>query len=94
MAQTLGRANSAYVARKNLIEFFSQQRRERFSNTGLQSVKPDVVIDVTNASIKLSVEGKPIFNNLTFNVKQGEKVAIIGNLVQAKRPYSAQFVAY
>ena len=78
MAQTLGRANSAYVARKNLIEFFSQQRRERFSNTGLQSVKPDVVIDVTNASIKLSVEGKPIFNNLTFNVKQGEKVAIIG----------------
>ena len=77
MAQTLGRANSAYVARKNLIEF-SLNKDERFSNTGLQSVKPDVVIDVTNASIKLSVEGKPIFNNLTFNVKQGEKVAIIG----------------
>ena len=78
MAQTLGRANSAYVARKNLIEFFSQQRRERFSNTGLQSVKPDVVIDVTNASVKLSVEGKPIFNNLNFSVKQGEKIAVIG----------------
>ena len=78
MAQTLGRANSAYVARKNLVEFFSQQRRERFSNTGLQSVKPDVLIDVTNASIKLSAEGKPIFNNLTFSVKQGERVAVIG----------------
>lgn len=78
MAQTLGRANNAYVARKNLIEFFSQQRRERFSNTGLQSIKQDVVIDVTNASIKLSPESKPIFNNLTFSVKQGEKIAVIG----------------
>ncbi len=78
MAQTLGRANNAYVARKNLIEFFSQQRRERFSNTGLQNVKQDVVIDVTNASVKLSVEGKPIFNNLSFSVKQGEKIAVIG----------------
>ena len=33
---------------------------------------------MTNASIKLSQEGKPIFTNLTFNVKRGEKVAVIG----------------
>ena len=30
MAQTLGRANSAYVARKNLIEFFSQKDAKDF----------------------------------------------------------------
>lgn len=78
MAQTLGRANSAYVARKNLIEFFSQKRRTRFSNIGLQHVKRDAVIDVSNASIKLSPESKPIFTNLSFQVKQGEKVAILG----------------
>ena len=35
-------------------------------------------MDVTNASIKLSPESKPIFTNLTFNVKHGEKVAVIG----------------
>lgn len=78
IAQTLGRANSAYVARKNLIEFFSQKRRERFSNTGLQQVSKETVLDVTNVSIKLSPESKPIFNNLTFKVKEGEKIAIIG----------------
>ena len=78
MAQTLGRANSAFVARNNLIEFFSQQRRERFSRVGLENVKKNLVIDVQNASIKLSEEGKPIFNNLTFSVKKGEKIAIIG----------------
>jgi ATP-binding cassette subfamily C protein LapB len=33
---------------------------------------------VQNASIKLSDESKPIFTNLTFNVKRGEKIAIIG----------------
>ena len=78
MAQTLGRANSAFVARNNLIEFFSQQRRERFSRVGLENVKKNLVIDVQNASIKLSEEAKPIFNNLTFSVKKGEKIAIIG----------------
>ena len=78
MAQTLGRANSAIVARNNLVEFFSQQRRERFSRVGLENVKKNLVIDVQNASIKLSEEGKPIFNNLTFSVKKGEKIAIIG----------------
>ena len=78
MAQTLGRANSAYVARKNLIDFFSQQRRERFSKVSLENVKKDLAIDVQNASIKLSGENKPIFTGLTFNVKRGEKIAIIG----------------
>ena len=78
MAQTLGRANSAYVARKNLVDFFSQPRRERFSKTGLENVKQNIAVDVTNASIKLSPESKPIFTNLTFNVKHGEKVAVIG----------------
>ena len=78
MAQTLGRANSAYVARKNLIEFFSQQRRERFSKVSLENVKKELAINVQNASIKLSGENKPIFTGLTFNVKRGEKIAIIG----------------
>ena len=59
------------------MNFFTA-KRERFSNTGLQNIKQDVVIDVTNASIKLSPESKPIFNNLTFSVKQGEKIAVIG----------------
>ena len=78
MELTLGRANSAYVARKNLVDFFSQPRRERFSKTGLENVKQNIAVDVTNASIKLSPESKPIFTNLTFNVKRGEKVAVIG----------------
>lgn len=78
MAQTLGRANSAYVARNNLLEFFSQQRRERFSKVSLENVEKDLAIDVQNASIKLSVENKPIFTGLTFNVKRGEKIAVIG----------------
>ena len=42
MAQTLGRANSAYVARNNLVEFFSQQRRERFSKVGLENVRKNL----------------------------------------------------
>ena len=78
MAQTLGRANSAYVARNNLVEFFSQQRRERFSKVSLENVEKNLAIDVQNASIKLSDESKPIFTSLTFNVKRGEKIAIIG----------------
>ena len=78
LGQTLGKANSAYVARGNLIDFFSQQRRERFPKIGLQNVKQNIAIDVSNASIKLSQEGKPIFTNLTFTVAQGERVAVIG----------------
>ena len=78
MAQTLGRANSAYVARNNLIEFFSQQRRERFSKVGLENVQKNLAIDVQNASVKLSTDSKPIFTNLSFSVTKGEKVAIIG----------------
>lgn len=78
LGQTLGKANNAYVARKNLIDFFSQQRRERFPKIALQNVKQDFAIDVTNASIKLSSEAKPIFTNLTLSIKHGEKVAIIG----------------
>jgi ATP-binding cassette subfamily C protein LapB len=78
LGQTLGKANSAYVARGNLIDFFSQQRRERFPKIGLQNVKQNIAIDVTNASIKLSEDGKPIFANLSFSVQQGERVAVIG----------------
>ena len=78
MAQTLGRANSAYVARNNLVEFFSQQRRERFSKVGLENVQKNLAIDVQNASVKLSSDSKPIFTNLSFSVKKGEKIAIIG----------------
>ena len=78
MAQTLGRANSAYVARNNLVEFFSQQRRERFSKIALERVNKNAVIDIRNASIKLSVDSKPIFTGLSFKVERGEKIAIIG----------------
>ena len=78
LGQTLGRANNAYVSRNNLIEFFSQHRRERFPNVGLQNVKQNIAIDITNASIKLSQEAKPIFTNLSLSIKQGERVAIIG----------------
>ena len=78
MAQTLGRANSAYVARNNLVEFFSQQRRERFSKVGLENVQKNLAIDVQNASVKLSADSKPIFTNLSFGVNKGEKIAIIG----------------
>ena len=78
MAQTLGRANSAYVARKNLVEFFSQQRRERFSKVALERVNKNTVIDIRNASIKLSADNKPIFTNLSLGVERGEKIAIIG----------------
>ena len=60
---------------------FLQQRRERFSNTGLQNVKQDVVIDVTNASVKLSVEANP--QQFVDSVKQGEKIAVIGKSVLA-----------
>ena len=78
MAQTLGRANSAYVARNNLVEFFSQQRRERFSKVGLENIHKNLAIDVQNASVKLSADSKPIFTNLSFGVNKGEKIAIIG----------------
>ena len=78
MAQTLGRANSAYVARNNLVEFFSQQRRERFSKVALERVNKKAVIDIRNASIKLSADSKPIFTSLSFTVERGEKIAIIG----------------
>ena len=78
MAQTLGRANSAYVARNNLIDFFSQQRRERFSKVGLENVRKNLAIDIQNASVKLSADSKPIFTNLSFDVKKGEKIAVIG----------------
>lgn len=78
MAQTLGRANSAYVARNNLIEFFSQQRRERFSKVALESVNKGAVIDIRNASVKLSADSKPLFTSLTLTVEKGEKIAIIG----------------
>ncbi len=78
MAQTLGRANSAYVARNNLVDFFSQQRRERFSKVALESVNKGAVIDIRNASVKLSADSKPLFTSLTLTVEKGEKIAIIG----------------
>ena len=78
MAQTLGRANSAYVARNNLVEFFSQQRRERFNKVAIESVNKSAVIDIRNASVKLSKDSKPLFTSLALTVQKGEKIAIIG----------------
>ena len=48
------------------------------SKVGLENVRKNLAIDIQNASVKLSADSKPIFTNLSFDVKKGEKIAVIG----------------
>ena len=84
VGQTLGRANAARIARKNLVEFLSTARA---SNDGLSSVIRNtdrLSIEVSNATLRLAEMGQPLFNGLNLSIKTGEKVAIVGRTGSGK----------
>ena len=78
VAQTLGRANTAYSAYLNLKTFFSQPRLER--KTGLKSLATSAskVVEASNITLRLAPNAPPLFSGLSISINPGEKVAIIG----------------
>ena len=78
VAQTLGRANTAYSAYLNLKTFFTQPRLER--KTGLKSMitSASKVVEASNITLRLTPNAPPLFSGLNISINPGEKVAIIG----------------
>ena len=77
VGQTLGRANTALQARKNLISFLSTELPEHKEDTAALASSSNA-IDIVNVSLKLSDLGRPFFNELNLKVRKGEKLAIVG----------------
>ena len=78
IGQTLGRANSAYVARANLKRFLSAPRMRNNESISLIKNNENITVEISNATLRLSEMGQPIFNGLNLSIKKGEKVAIVG----------------
>ena len=77
VGQTLGRANSALVARRNLKEFFLIENsfnkaidREKGSNNGS--------VEITNGTMRFERREKPFFHNFNLEVASGQRIAIVG----------------
>ena len=77
VGQTLGRANTALQARKNLISFLSSDLPDYGEERGVLTSSGDA-IDIVNVTLKLSDLGRPFFNELNLKIRRGEKVAIVG----------------
>ena len=77
VGQTLGRANTALQARKNLISFLSSDSPDYGEERGVLTSSSDA-IDIVNVTLKLSDLGRPFFNELNLKIRRGEKVAIVG----------------
>lgn len=78
LAQTLGRANAAFVAYKNLKSFLKTPRRIQSETSQLVSTSEVVAVSVDNVTLRLNPEARPLFSEFSLKVKKGEKIAIIG----------------
>jgi ATP-binding cassette, subfamily C, bacterial LapB len=84
MGQTLGRANAALTARKNLIEFLSSTRPKKNVTTKMFDLQSDQAIQINNVTLRLSETDLPLFNNLNLKISKGEKVGIVGRTGSGK----------
>jgi ATP-binding cassette subfamily C protein LapB len=84
VGQTLGRANAAYVARGNLKRFLSAPRMHNDDTISIIKNKESNAVEISNATLRLSEMGRPLFNGLNLSIKKGEKVAIVGRTGSGK----------
>tara|TARA_B110000211_G_C14087799_1_gene557495 strand:- start:1323 stop:3458 length:2136 start_codon:yes stop_codon:yes gene_type:complete len=78
LAQTLSRANSALVARRNILTFLSQKRKNSVTDDAPFMNSTNNGIEVDNVTLRLSSGSRPILSQFTLKIKPNEKVAIIG----------------
>lgn len=78
IAQTLSRANTALVARKNLIDFLKGPRLADYEPTGIVNRDVDVAVSLNNVTVRLSETGPALFDQLHLKINSGEKIAIVG----------------
>lgn len=84
VGQTLGRANAAFVARRNLKRFLSAPRMRNSSSTPIIRNTENSAIEIHNVTLRLSEMGRPLLNGLNLSIKKGEKVAIVGRTGSGK----------
>ena len=78
VAQTIGRANFAYVAFGNLKRFLTAPRVATVSSAVIVSNPTEADVQLHNITTRLSDVGPPLFNGLNLSIKQREKLAIVG----------------
>ena len=78
VAQTIGRANFAYVAFGNLKRFLTAPRVATVSSAVIVSNPTKADVQLHNITTRLSDVGPPLFNGLNLSIKQREKLAIVG----------------
>lgn len=78
VAQTIGRANSAYVAFGNLKRFLTASRVATDSSAVIVSNPTEADVQLHNITTRLSDLGPPLFNGLNLSIKSKEKLAIVG----------------
>jgi ATP-binding cassette subfamily C protein LapB len=84
VAQTLGRANAAYVAYCNLKGFLSAPRIASAEENDSLNISTGKEIELSNITLRLSEGASPLFNGLNLVINRGEKVAIIGKTGSGK----------
>jgi ATP-binding cassette subfamily C protein LapB len=84
VGQTLGRANAAFVARRNLKRFLSAPRMRNSSSASIIRNTENSAIEIHNVTLRLSEMGRPLLNGLNLSIKKGEKVAIVGRTGSGK----------
>lgn len=87
LGQTLGRANMALVAYRNLHGFLSTERRGAVGAAAAQLQGPGAAvpaIEVSNVTLRLAEGGPALFNQLSLRIAPGERVAIVGRTGSGK----------
>jgi ATP-binding cassette subfamily C protein LapB len=78
ISQTLTRTTSAFSAYKNLKEFFSEARVSRGHSISSLLEADQAAVSISNVTVRLTENSKPLFENLNLKINKGSKVAIIG----------------
>ena len=84
VAQTLGRANAAYVAYQNLKSFLSAPRMATVEQSDSINISSGKEIEISNVTLRLSESAPPLFTGLNLSIKRGVKVAVIGKTGSGK----------
>lgn len=84
VAQTIGRANAAYVAYGNLKGFLSTPRLISLEEKDSLNISTGKEIELSNITLRLSEGAAPLFSNLNLAINRGEKVALIGKTGSGK----------
>jgi ATP-binding cassette, subfamily C, bacterial LapB len=84
VGQALGRANAAFVARRNLKRFLSAPRMRNSGSTSMIRNTENSAIEIHNVTLRLSEMGRPLLNGFNLSIKKGEKIAIVGRTGSGK----------